>query len=110
MWDGQKSKRFQDLRQVGRQLSTSEEAELQSLVEELYAAEAAYLKPATERLRQENDRTEGQNAELDRLIERKQALVHRLKAVLAETRAEQQAIQNELATVLAASADADREE
>ena len=71
--------------------------------------EAAYLKPATERMRQENELTIKQNAELDELIERKEALVQRLQHVLAETRAERQAIETKLATVLASGPGSDME-
>jgi hypothetical protein len=103
MWDNQKRQRLQELRQPDRQLNAAEQTELATLVQELEAAEAAYLKTATERLRQENERTEKQNRDLERLIQRKEALAQRLNNVLAEARVERRAIENELASVLAAS-------
>src|SRR5712691_1769152 len=99
MWDDQKRQRFQELRQPDRQLNAAEQAELASLAQELEAAESAYLKPATDRLRQDCELTEKQNDELDRLIKRKEALVQRLHKVLTEARVERRAIENELATV-----------
>lgn len=84
MWDDQKRERFNALREPERRLSATEQAELTALVKELEEMEDAYLKPATERLRRENALTQKQNAELDRLIERKDALVKRLRQVLAD--------------------------
>ena len=48
-------------------------------------------------------------AELDKLIERKEALTQRLQRFLAETRAERRAIENKLATVLATGPNSDTE-
>jgi len=106
MWNDQKRQRFRELR-LGGQLNEFEQVELAALVKELEDEEAAYLKPSAERLRRENELTERQNTELDKLIKRKEALVQRLKNVLAETRAEQRAIANELANVLAAAPNSD---
>ncbi len=105
MWDEQKRSRFEQLRQH-RETSVrpeAEQAELALLTQELEAAEAGYLTPATERLRQEREALESQNRALETLARRKQALVQRLHDFLAETQAERRAIDGELAAVLAAS-------
>jgi hypothetical protein len=99
MWDDEKRKRFEELREPGRQMDAAEQVELAALVKELEDAEAAYLRPATERLRLENDRRAQRNLELAELIKRKEALVERLESVLAEAQAEERAIENELASV-----------
>jgi hypothetical protein len=103
MWDEQKRQRFQWLRQREQQLSAAEQTELASLVKELETAEAAYLQPATERLRQERELMEKQNGELEKLSARKQDLAQRLGRVLADARAEQRSIETEVAAVLAGS-------
>ena len=101
MWDDEKRKRFNALRKPGRRLDAADQAELAALVKELEEMEAAYLKPATQRLRHENDRLEKRNRELQDLIKRKEALVTRLEAILAEAKAEEHAIESELASALA---------
>ena len=101
MWDDQKRRRFEDLREPGRQLNAAEQADLAALVKELEDAEAAYLKPATERLRRENDLLAKRNLDLAELNKRKQALVERLENVLGEAQAEERAIETELAAVVA---------
>ncbi len=106
MWDNQTRTRFEALREPGRQLTPVEQAELAVLVKELENAEAAYLKPATERLRRENDCVEKRHLELAQLRKRKEALVERLEHVLAEAQAEERAIETELASVLAGSQEA----
>ena len=103
MWDNQTRRRFEELREPGRQLTAGEQAELAVLVNELEDAEAAYLKPATERLRRENDCVAKRNLELAQLSKRKEALVERLEHVLAEAQAEELAIETELASVVAGS-------
>jgi hypothetical protein len=110
MWDEQKRQRFQQLRQREDQLTAPEQAELVSLVDELEAAEAAYLNGATQRLRQERQTTEKQNRTLAELADRRQALMQRLSSVLAEARAERHAIERELASVLADSPDVANQE
>lgn len=81
MWEEQKRIRFQQLRQ--RQgmsaLAEAEQAELAFLTQELEAAEAACLTPATERLRQEREILETQNRNLEILALRKEALVQRIR-------------------------------
>jgi len=101
MWDNQKRTRFEELRKPGRQLNAAEQTELAAMVKELEAEEAAYLKPATERLRRENDCNQKRQLELAELVKRKQALVERLENVLAEAQAEERALETELATVVA---------
>ena len=103
MWDGQRCSRFQQLRQRQREnvLTEAEQAELALLLQELEAAEATYLTPATERLRQQRGTLETQNRALEVLALRKEALVLRLRDFLAEARAERRAIESELAAVLA---------
>lgn len=105
MWEEQKSYRFQELRQRQQDgtLTGSEQAELALLVRELEATEAAYLAPATDRLRQQRQTLETQNRILEGLALRKGALVQRLRSFLAEAKAEQQAIECELAAALAGS-------
>ena len=86
MWEEQKRTRFHQLRQrqEKRALAEAEQAELAFLTQELEAAEAAFLTPATERLRQERKILETQNRNLEVLALRKEALVRRLSALLAE--------------------------
>jgi hypothetical protein len=110
MWDDQKRQRFQLLRGRELQLSEAEQTELASLVQELEAAEAAYLQPATERLSQERELLEKQNRELERLSSRKQDLAERLGRFLVDAHAEQRSIENELAAVLAGNQSSDRDE
>ena len=103
MWNDVKRKRFNDLRNLDRPLTLSEQEELDGMVRELEADEAAYLQPATERLNRENEQAARRNEELRKLAERKQALVVKLQKVLADTRVEQQAIAKELAVLTSAS-------
>jgi hypothetical protein len=112
MWEEQKRSRFQSLRQRehDNQLTRAEDAELQQLIRELEASEAAYLIPATERLRQKREAIENQNLVLEGLARRKEALAERLRAVLAEADAERQMIDSELTAVLAGSSGQGREE
>ncbi len=100
MWDEQKRERFQQLRQRNGALTDAEQAELAQLVQELEAEEAAYLTPATQRLRQEREALEVQNQALEALALRKEALVRRLREFLGEAQAERRAIESELAAVL----------
>jgi len=50
------------------------------LIKELETAEAAYLSPATQLLRQEREMLEEQNRTLEALVRRKEALVKHLRA------------------------------
>ena len=112
MWDEHKRFRFAQLRQQQGMdvLTETERAELALLAQELEAAEAGYLTPATERLRQERQALEVQNSALEALAHRKQALVQRLRDFLAETQAERRAIDGEVAAVLAGSRGAETDE
>jgi peptidoglycan hydrolase CwlO-like protein len=106
MWDAPKRARLEWLRQREEEgtLTEAEWAELTQMIAEIETAEAAYLHPATERLEAESAQIEAQNAELARLIRRKEALVQRLKQTLAELDAERQAIEKEQRRVLSGSA------
>jgi hypothetical protein len=81
VWEEQKRSRFQQLRQRQREggLTEAEQAELTLLVQELEAAEAAYLAPATARIRREREALEAQNRALECLTLGKEALVRRLR-------------------------------
>jgi hypothetical protein len=105
MWDQQKRSHFHHLRQRHRDggLSAAEQTELAHLVQELEAAEAGYLTPATKRLRQERETLEAQNRALEALARRKAALGVRLRKFLAEALTEREAIEREFAAVLAGS-------
>lgn len=81
-------------------MTEAEQDELRLLIEEIESAEAKYLRPATERLRREREGVEAQNRALQALLHRKEALVARLRTVLAESQAERQAIDEEMARIL----------
>lgn len=68
MWDDQKRQRFNELREPGRQLNAAEKTEVAALVKELEDMEAAYLKPANERLRNERLTIEKRNTRLAEVI------------------------------------------
>jgi hypothetical protein len=68
MWDDQRRQRFQELRARESMLTNGELTELALLVRELEEADAAYLTPATVRLREERDAVEAQNRALEHLI------------------------------------------
>jgi hypothetical protein len=87
MWDEEKRLRFHQLRQPARQLTEAEQAELASLVQELEAAEAAYLHGATERMRRECEAIEKCNRVLEVLAHDQEAITQRLSAVLKDTTA-----------------------
>lgn len=103
MWDEQKRSRFEQLRQCESVLTEGEQSELSHLIQEIEAAEAAYLAPAAIRLRQQRDTVESQNRTLEVLARRKEDLVSRLRDFLAEAHAERRAIESELAAVMAGS-------
>jgi hypothetical protein len=102
MWTQETQERFRRLRQSesNGELDESERAELAVLRDELLAAEAEYLMPAAERLREESTIIEAQNRELEAVLRRKTALAQRLERFLVETQAEREAIEGELAAVL----------
>jgi dihydrofolate reductase len=101
MWDELKRQRFQELRGRESALTETERSELAGLAKELEAAEAAYLAPATERLRRQRQTLETRNRALEVLARRKEALLQRLREFLGEARTERRAIERELDAVLA---------
>jgi hypothetical protein len=109
MWEEQKRQRLQELRERQSGLTEAERAELAGLLKELEAAEAAYLRPATERLRAEREILEKQNRTLEVLAHRKEGLLRRLRDFLAEAKAERHAIERELDAVLAEGRDPETE-
>lgn len=98
----QQHSRFEELRKKQLQglLTEVEQAELERLVQGIEAAEAAYLAPATGRLRQERIAIERQNRSLEDLVRRKESLAARLRDFLAEAQAERRVIDRELAAVM----------
>lgn len=103
MFDAEKRSRFRTLQQRHEAgLATDDEqVELAKLVKEIESGEAAYLIPATERIRQDREQVERQNRKLEELVRRRQAFVKRLRGFLADARREREAIDSELAAVLA---------
>ena len=108
MWDEQKRRRFQHLREreLAGALGDAERTELTLLIDALQAAEAQYVEPATHRLRNEREVIDVQNRALETLVQRKEKLAERLEGFLAETQAERRAIERELAAVLIGGPDA----
>lgn len=102
MWDQQRRERFQELRrrELAGALSPEEQGELALLVHELEQQEAAYLGPATERLRREYEVMLAETQALEALAHRKEALIQDLESVLAKTQAERTAIAEEEARLL----------
>ncbi|MDP6111355.1 MAG: hypothetical protein QF437_07115, partial [Planctomycetota bacterium] len=102
MLEEPKRQRFQYLRErESKQLLSEEECEeLTLLIQEIEIAEAAYLNPATKRLRKDRENIESQNRALESLVRRKEILVNRLQTVLEESQAEREAIQEETVRVL----------
>jgi hypothetical protein len=103
MFDAEKRSRFRTLhqRQDAGSATADEQAELDKLFTELESGEAAYLIPATERIQQDRERVERQNHKLEELVGRRQAFVERLRGFLVDARREREAIDSELAAVLA---------
>jgi hypothetical protein len=106
MWDARQRARFEQLREQEENgtLNAAERTELTAMVGEIESTEAAQLGPAMERLEAECAQVEAQNAALQRLVSRKKALIRKLEQILAETKAEENAIQQELGRVLSGSA------
>src|SRR5947207_2187923 len=102
MWDEQQQARFDALRarKEAGTLTRREQKELAGMIEEIDRAEAASLQPSVEREEAECLRLEAQNAALATLLERRQALTGKLEQVLAEAKAEEEAIEEELARIL----------
>jgi hypothetical protein len=102
MWIEGKRTRFRTLRQqeIEGTLTESEQAELAQMIAELEAEEASYLKPATQRIREERLHLQSQNAALKSVIKRQERLARRLERTLATLRSERQQIERELTTIL----------
>jgi len=95
--------RFRQLRKAqdaGAALSPDEQAELAALFQHIEDAEAAYLRPATERIRAERLALEEQKRNLELLVRRGETLVAHLEVMLADLRAKQQAPNSEADTGL----------
>ncbi|HLJ57702.1 MAG TPA: hypothetical protein VKT77_21885 [Chthonomonadaceae bacterium] len=105
MWTVEQKQRFQTLRTREREqnLTEPEEAELARMIQELEEEEAAYLRPATQRLEQRNRERAAQNAALKALVEREKRLKRYLQRVLTKVENERRAIAAELETILDAS-------
>jgi hypothetical protein len=102
MWNKEQKQRFQALRSRERQnvLTVQEQAELAQMIQELEEEEAAYLRPATERLELRNLQLAAQNEALNTLLKREERLNRYLLKVLSKVDSERQAIAAELASIL----------
>lgn len=103
MFDAEKRSRFRELqeRQDAGLASADDRAELGRLASEIESGEAVYLASATERIRQDRERVERQNRKLEELVRRREGFAERLRGFLADARREREAIDTELAAVLA---------
>jgi hypothetical protein len=86
MWDEVKQARFKVLRIAERQgmLTEAEGVELLALTQELDALEAAYLHPATERMRQEREALGEQNSKLEELLREQQDYLTKIRALVTD--------------------------
>lgn len=86
MWDAVKQARFNVLRAAQRQgvLTETEGVELLSLTQELDTLEAAYLQPATERVRQEREPLGEQNNKLEELLREQQDYLTEIRTLVAD--------------------------
>ncbi len=102
MWDKQKLKQFQFLRQreLDGVLTEAEQVRLSQMIQEIDHQEATYLRPVAERLRDERKRIEAQNRTIQDLVRRKEILVTRLHSVLDELETEHRAIHDALARII----------
>jgi hypothetical protein len=100
----QKRERVRELGSLPQPRSAESEAELALLLAEVQAAEGANLANATQRMRSEREAMETRIRSLERLAERRASLLTRLEETLTEASAERQAIDGELASVLAGAA------
>lgn len=85
-------------------LTNDEQTEYEGIIRQIEADEAVYLRPATERLRQECVEAEARNDALRQLVHRQERLARRLQRVLEKSRAEQSAIKTELTGIMSGSA------
>ncbi|MBM3238842.1 hypothetical protein FJZ31_21335 [Candidatus Poribacteria bacterium] len=81
MWDTNKQERFSTLweQKFSGTLTQSEQAELDSLINELDKLEQEMLQPALERLGQEHKQIESQNAILESLLKEREQLLRYAK-------------------------------
>jgi len=109
MWDEIKRQRYNQLRDREWEgtLTAAEKTELAARMQELCDMEATYLQPATERLQQETAhwRTElehmvERNSQLVALVRRKEALLARINAFVAEVTTEQETLQQAYRTIM----------
>lgn len=102
MWDEEKSKRFQELRERewAKVLTEAEKAELTEMIEELETLEAATLAPSAERQQWELERLRAQNEALRDLIHRRASFLARVQRVLETLQAEKQALDLEFTRIM----------
>ena len=102
MWNEEQKQRFQALREHEwrNELTAEEHAELAQMFQELEEEEAAYLRPATERLAQHNLQLATQNEDLNTLLKREERLNRYLRKVLSKVDRERQAIAADLVSIL----------
>jgi hypothetical protein len=99
--------RFNELRNrgaKGKTLTADETEEIAAFIRRIEKAEAAYLLPATERLRRETEASVERTRSLEALAEREERLLERLSCLLAELKAEREEIAAERARLLSSSA------
>jgi len=84
----------------GETLSDNEQAELSALIAVIEQEEAAYLRPANERLEAAAIALEERNRALLELVQRKEALANRLSTIVTEADAERTAIDAEVQRLL----------
>ena len=98
----QQRQRFRTLQQGEEDgiLSLPEQAELQTYVQQIEAEEAVYLRPATERIRQERLQIEEQNQALQAVMRRKERLARRLERMLALSASEREKINAQVKAIL----------
>lgn len=89
MWDEGKQARFNALCAAQRQgvLTAAEGTELRALTQELDALEAASLRPAIERMRQEREALGEQNSQLGELLRQQQDYLAEVRALVADLEA-----------------------
>ena len=85
-------------------LTSDEQTEYQGFIQQIESDEAVYLRPATERLRQECIEAESRNEALRQLLRRQERLARRLQRILEKSQVEQNAIQTELSGIMSGSA------
>jgi len=102
MWTDVQRQRFNHLRdrEWSGTLTAEEQRELAAMMQEICDMEATYLQPATDRLQHETAQLRAEleqvlqrNRQLDTLIQRKEALLARVQAFVAEAEVEQETLQ-----------------